>query len=170
MALPAHYHAQHLLIVHQGRQPTGSTRRSGTRLDAARFHNGEAGLYPAGEYGPITLDGPADVIHVHLDPEQLESRARQGLDLTRFALREQFHFADGLLTQLSRQLLAAAGARHALGQLYVESLANALCYHLIEYHATYERRVGGAGPQLPTAVLARIDAYLEASAEQTVTL
>jgi AraC family transcriptional regulator len=170
MALPAHYHAQHLLIVHQGSQPTGSTRRSGHRLDAARFHCGEAGLYPAGEYGPITLDGPADVIHVHLDARQLENRARQGLDLTHFALREQFHFTDGLLTQLSRQLLAAASARHALGQLYAESLTNALCYHLIEHHATHERRAAGPGPQLPAAALARIDAYLEAHAEQPVTL
>lgn len=170
MALPAHFHAQHLLIVHQGRQPMGSSRLSGNRRDEARFHYGDAGLYPAGEYGPIAIDGPADVIHVHLDAQQLETRARQGLDLTHFALRERFHFEDGLLTQLSRQLLAAAGAGHALGLLYVESLANALSYHLIEHHATYERRMAGPGSRLPTAVLARIDAYLEASTEQSITL
>ena len=170
MALPAHHHAQHLLIVHQGSQPTISRRQNGSRHDEAPFQFGDAGLYPAGEYGPITLAGPADVIHVHIDTEQLESRARQGLDLTRFALREQFCFADGLLTHLSRQLLAAAGAEHALGHLYVESLTNTLCYHLIEHHATYERRIAGTGQQLPAAVLARIEAYLEAAAEQTVTL
>jgi AraC family transcriptional regulator len=170
MVLPAHYHAQHLLIVHQGSQPTVSRRQSGSRRDEARFHCGEAGLYPAGEYGPIALDGPADVIHVHLDAEQLERRARQSPELAHFALRERFCFADALLTQLSRQLLAATGARHALGLLYVESLTNALCYHLLEHHATHERRKASPGAQLPAAVLARIDAYLEASAEQTVTL
>jgi AraC family transcriptional regulator len=170
MELPAHFHAQHLLIIHQGSQPVVSSRRSGNRLEQDQFHFGEAGLYPAGEYGPIALDGPADVIHVHIDAEQLENRVRQGLDLTHFALRERFCFADGLLTQLGRQLLAAAGTEHALGLLYVESLTNALCYHLIEHHATYEQRVAGPGPRLPTAVLARIDAYLEDSAEQAVTL
>ena len=170
MALPAHFHAQHLLIVHQGSEPTGSSRQSGGRRDEARFHHGDAGLYPGGEYGPIALHGPADVIHVHLDAGQLENRARQGLDLAHFALREQFHLTDGLLTHLSRQLLAAAGGGHALGLLYVESLINALCYHLIAHHATYERRIADRDPRLPAAVLARIDAYLEASAEQTVTL
>jgi AraC family transcriptional regulator len=170
MALPAHYHAQHLLIIHQGGQPVVSRRRSGSRLEQDEFRFGDAGLYPAGEYGPISLDGPADVIHVHIDAEQLEDRVRRGPGLTGFVVRERFCFADGLLTQLGRQLLAAAGTKHALGLLYVESLTNALCYHLIEHHASYERRVGGPGAQLPAAVLARIDAYLEASAEQTVTL
>ncbi|MBO2011036.1 helix-turn-helix transcriptional regulator [Hymenobacter negativus] len=170
MALPAHFHAQHLLIIHQGSQPVSSSRRSGSRLEQDVFHFGDAGLYPGGEYGPISLDGPADVIHVHIDAGQLENRVRQSLDLTRVALRERFRFADGLLTQLGRQLLAAAGAEHALGLLYVESLTNALCYHLIEHHATFERRVAGTGARLPAPVLARIDAYLEASAEQTVTL
>ncbi|WP_052732215.1 helix-turn-helix transcriptional regulator [Hymenobacter terrenus] len=170
MALPAHYHAQHLLIIHQGSQPVVSSRRSGSRLEQDRFQFGDAGLYPGGDYGPISLDGPADVIHVHIDAEQLENRVRQGLDLNHFALRERFCFADGLLTQLGRQLLAAAGTEHALGLLYVESLTNALCYHLIEHHATYERRVAGTGSRLPTAVLARIDTYLESSTEQPVTL
>ena len=170
MTLPAHFHAQHLLIIQQGKQAVGSSRQSGTRLEEDRFHFGDVGLYPAGEYGALTLDGPADVIHVHLDASALEYRARQGLDLTHFALRDRFRFEDGLLTQLGRQLLAAAGSEHALGQLYVESLANALCYQLIEHHATFERRIAGTGGSLPTAVLARIDAYLEASSEQAVTL
>ena len=170
MALPAHFLAQHLLIIHQGSQPMNSSRQNGSRREEARFQYGEAGLYPGGEYGPIAWDGPADVIHVHIDAQQLETRARQDLDLTHFAVRERFHFEDGLLTQLGRQLLAAAGAEHALGLLYAESLANTLCYHLIEHHATYERHIAGAGSRLPAAVLARIDAYLEASAEQAVTL
>ncbi|MBC8084323.1 MAG: helix-turn-helix transcriptional regulator [Hymenobacter sp.] len=170
MALPAHFHAQHLLIVHQGSQPVGSSRQNGSRREEDRFHSGDAGLYPGGEYGPIAWDGLADVVHVHLDAQQLENRARQGLDLTHFAVRERFRFEDALLTQLSRQLLAAAGAEHALGLLYVESLANTLSYHLIEHHATYEQRIAGPGSRLPGAVLARIDAYLEASAEQAVTL
>ncbi|TGE18364.1 helix-turn-helix transcriptional regulator [Hymenobacter elongatus] len=170
MALPAHFHAQHLLILHQGAQPVRSSRRSGSRLEEDVFRAGDAGLYPGGEYGPLAWNGPADVIHVHVDAPALETRARQGLDLAHFALRDRFRFEDGLLNQLGRQLLMAASGQHALGRLYVESLANALSYHLIEHHATYERRIAGTGSSLPAPVLARIDAYLEAAAEQTVTL
>ncbi|MBC6700158.1 helix-turn-helix transcriptional regulator [Hymenobacter puniceus] len=170
MALPAHFHAQHLLVIHQGSQPVVSSRRSGSRTEQDQFRFGDAGLYPGGEYGPLAWDGPADVIHVHLDAQQLETLARQGLDLRYFALHDRFRLQDGLLTQLGQQLLTAAGREHALGLLYVESLSNALSYHLIEHHATYERRVAGPEARLPEPVMARIDAYLEASVEQAVTL
>ena len=170
MSLPAHVHDHHLLLLHQGPQPVGSTHQQGHRVEQAVFRTGDAGLYPRGEYGPLAWDGPADVIHVHLDAPALENRARQDLDLKYFALHQRFRFEDGLLTQLGRQLLAAVGASHPLGQLYVESLATTLSYHLIAHHATFERPLAGPSTRLPAAVLARIEAYLEASTEQPVTL
>jgi AraC family transcriptional regulator len=169
-ALPAHFHAQHLLILHQGSQPVRSSRRNGSQVEESLFHHGEAGLYPSGDYGPLAWNGSADVLHVHLDTQALETRARQGMDLAHFTLRDRFHFEDALLMQLGRQLLAAAGAEHGLGRLYVEALTNALSYHLIEHHASYERRVASPGPRLPAPVLARIDAYLEANTERLITL
>lgn len=170
MAVPAHFHEHHLLLLHQGYQPIRSHLRSGHRVEEDVFVAGDAGLYPAGEYGPIAWDGRTDIIHLHLDAPALETRARQDLDLTHFALRQRFRFEDGLLNHLGQQLLAATAAKHTLGHLYTESLANTLSYHLIEHHATYERRVAGTGSRLPAAVLARLDAYLESAAEQPVTL
>lgn len=171
MALSAHYHEQHLILVHQGEQPVVASRRTGTRAEADQFRRGDVGLYPQGEYGPFGWDGPADIIHVHLDAQALETRARRDLDLAYFALRERFRSEDGLLAQLGQQLLAAAGRSHTLGQLYTESLVTALCYHLIEHHATFERRLPRQTQgRLLTAVLTRVDAYLEAHAEVPVTL
>lgn len=170
MAVPAHAHADHLLLLHQGQQAVVSRRRSGSRVEEGLFHFGDGGLYPAGEYGPMAWDGPADVIHLHLHPQLLEDRARQGLDLTHVALRDQFRLEDGLLTHLGRQLLATAGAGHALGQLYAESLTTALSLHLITHYASYERRIATDAGRLPGAVLARIEAYIEAAAEQPITL
>lgn len=94
---------------------------------------------------------------------------QQGMGLARFALRERLQFLDPFLAQLCRQLLAAAGSEHALGLLYIESLINALCHHLIEHHAPVERRLPTGG-RLTAAGLARIDAYLEAQADGLVTL
>jgi AraC family transcriptional regulator len=37
MALPAHFHAQHLLIVHQGSQPVGSSHQNGNGQEEGRF-------------------------------------------------------------------------------------------------------------------------------------
>ena len=171
MDLPAHYHARHLLLVHQGAQPVVASRRTGARVEADQFRRGDVGLYPAGEYGPFGWDGPADIIHVHLNAQALETRARRDLDLQYFALRERFRCDDGLLAQLGQQLLAAAGRAHTVGQLYAESLVTALSYHLIEHHATFERRPSGAtGGRLPAAVLARLEAYVEAHLEAPITL
>ncbi|OGX87501.1 helix-turn-helix transcriptional regulator [Hymenobacter coccineus] len=171
MALPAHCHAQHLLLVHQGAQPVVASRHTGPRVEADEFRAGDVGLYPGGEYGPFGWDGPVDIIQVHLDAQALENRARHDLDLTHFALLERFRCEDGLLAQLAQQLLAAAGRPHALGQLYAEALVTTLCYHLIAHHATHERRLAaGPGARLPAAVLARLDAYLEAHAEGPITL
>ena len=170
MAVPAHFHEHHLLLLHQGQQPVRSHLQSGLYTEEDVFVAGDAGLYPAGEYGPIAWEGHTDVIHLHLDAPALETRARQDLDLTHFALHKRFRFEDGLLNHLGQQLLAATGAGHTLGKLYAESLASTLSYHLIEHHATYERRLAGTGTRLPAAVLARIDAYLESAAEQPITL
>ena len=170
MELPAHFHQQHLLIIHQGEKPVHSRRQSGSQRETALFSADDAGLYPSGEYGISSWDGPTDTIHLHLDTQLLDTQARQGFDLTHFALRDRFRFEDRMLTQLGRQLLAAASSQHTLGRLYVESLANTLSYHLIEHHASFQRRITGAGTRLPTQVLARIDAYLEAFAQQPITL
>ncbi len=126
-------------------------------------------MLPSGEYGPVAGDSIASSIHLRIEAVHLEHVARQGLDLGHFRLRDEFHFEDPFLTQLGRQLLAAAGSQHALGLLYVESLTNTLCHQLIEHHATQEQRIA-YGRTLTGAVLARIDAYLEASLEEAVTL
>ncbi|UOQ71620.1 helix-turn-helix transcriptional regulator [Hymenobacter cellulosilyticus] len=169
--LPAHAHEHHLLLVHQGTQPVVASRRTGSRVEEDQFRSGDVGLYPGGEYGPFGWDGPADIIHVHLDAQALETRARRDLDLCYFALQERFRSEDALLAQLGQQLLAATDRAHTLGKLYAESLATTLCYHLIEHHATFERRTAGAsGGRLSAVVLARIDAYLEAHSEAPVTL
>lgn len=171
MALPAHAHEQHLLLVHQGNRPVVASRRDGRRTHTEQFCRGDVGLYPGGEYGPFKWDGAVDIVQVHLDAQVLEDRARRDLDLAYVALHERFRCQDDLLVQVAGQLLAATGRVHTLGQLYAESLATTLSYHLLEHHATFERRPARAAAKgLPAPVLARLDAYLEASAEQPITL
>ncbi|MBC3788672.1 helix-turn-helix transcriptional regulator [Spirosoma utsteinense] len=167
--IPAHYHAHHLLIVYE--VPTHMIVRHprGSQVQERAFRTGDLGLYPGGEYNAVTCNAPCDNIYLTVDDQHLKQLSQQSRDLTKFTLRDRFHFNDPLLLQLGRQLIAAVGSQHALGLLYVESLTNALCHQLIEHHATCEHRVTN-GRTLPATVLARIDAYLEAHAERPVTL
>lgn len=165
--LPAHHHTHHLLLLYQVAKAL--TVRLGAGVKEQVFRTGNLGLYPSGDHGPVAWDTACNNIYLMVDDQHLERVARQDLDLTHFALRERFGFDDPFLAQLGWQLLAAAGSHHALGLLYIESLTNALCHHLIEHHAIFERRPSKGHP-LTGLVLARIDAYLEAHAETPVTL
>ena len=167
--LPAHHHAHHLLLLYQSDEPTTIRRKNAPRTEEARFRAGDLSLLPSGEYGPVAGTVAVRTIHLRIDDAHLAHVARQGLDLGQVRLRDEFHFEDPFLTQLGRQLLAAAGSQHALGLLYVESLTNTLCHQLIEHHADYQQRLPH-GRALTGAVLARIDAYLEAAAEEAITL
>lgn len=169
MELPPHFHQHHLLLLYQMETPVAARRGQGRQAQEAVFRAGDVGLYPGGEYGAVAWNGPTDTIHLCIDDQHLEQVARESMELTHFGLRDQFRFSDGLLSQLGRQLLSTVGTQHTLGLLYVESLTNALCYHLIEHHATYEKRIA-QGLRLSGAVLSRIDAFLEANADQAVTL
>ncbi|MEZ0612163.1 helix-turn-helix transcriptional regulator [Fibrella sp. WM1] len=169
MELPAHVHEQHLLLLYQSESPMLVQQRQGSRIHRELFRPGTLGLYPGGEYGAVSWNKPADTIHLFIDNEHLETMARQSLDLAYMKLPFQFQFDDALLGQLGRQLLQAVGTQHALGLLYIESLTNTLCYHLIEHYASYERRLPHVS-RLASSVLARIDTYLETHADKVITV
>lgn len=80
-----------------------------------------------------------------------------------------YKFRDPLLESPGGQLYRSLKSPHAVELLYIESLINTLCYHLIQHYST-RQPTARAGQRLPAAALARIDAYLESSADQPVTL
>lgn len=169
-ALPAQYHAHHLLMLYQANGPYVVRHRGGPRVGEVVYHTGDLSLYPGGEcHASIDWATPSDNIYLTVEKQYLERLVSPDLDLTQVTLCERWKFHDPLLGQLSRQLLAAAGSRHALGVLYAESLTAALGYHLLEHHATSQPRHRGER-RLTGPVLARIDAYLEAHPEAPVTL
>ena len=169
-ALPAQYHPYHLLMLYQADGPYVVRRRGKPGAGEVVYRTGDLSLYPSGDC-QVAVDWttPSDHIYLTVEPQYLQRLAGPDLDLTQVALCERGKFDDPLLRHLSRQLLAAAGSRHALGLLYAESLTTALGYHLLAYHAT-TRQLRREPPRLTGAVLARIDAYLEAHAEEAVTL
>ncbi|CCG98342.1 MmsAB operon regulatory protein [Fibrella aestuarina BUZ 2] len=169
MELPAHVHEQHLLLLYQSESPMLVRQQQGSQFHQELFRPGTLGLYPGGEYGAVSWNKPADTIHLFIDNEHLETMARQSLDLAYLKLPFRFQFDDALLGQLGRQLLQAVGTQHALSLLYIESMTNTLCYHLIEHYASYERRPAHV-PRLAPSVLSRIDTYLEAHADALITV
>ena len=164
------YSANHTLVLHQVAEPLVKRWRNGGQTSETVYHTGDLALCPRGDHdSQVEWTTPSHNIYLTLDHEYLAQLVGQDPGLRHFDLCERRKFTDPLLGQLSQQLLQTASSPHALGQLYVESLTNALCHQLIGHHATYQRPRSGS-PRLSPAVLARLDAYLEAHAEAPVTL
>jgi AraC family transcriptional regulator len=168
--LAAQQHEHHLLLLYQVNQPHLVRRRDGAQVSEMVYQTGDLGLFPGGEYGTaIDWTTPSDNIYLILEAPYFQQVAAQDTSRPHPTLQKRMKFDDPLLRQLSQQLLASAGSRHALGRLYVESLTTTLCHHLLAHHATSPRRPEGQ-PRLSGAALARIEAYLEAHAAQPITL
>jgi len=168
--LAAQQHEHHLLLLYQVAQPHLVRRRDGSHMSETVYHTGDLGLFPGGEYSTaIDWTTSSDNIYLTLEAPYLRRVASQDTTLRQAVLHKRMKFDDPFLRQLSRQLLASAASRHALGRLYVESLTTTLCHHLLAHHATTQGR-SAEQPRLSSAALARIDAYLEAHAAQPVTL
>jgi AraC family transcriptional regulator len=168
--LAAQQHEHHLLLLYQVDQPHLVRRRDGARVSETVYQTGDLGLFPGGEYNTaIDWTTPSDNIYLTLEAPYFRQVAGQDATRAQAVLHKRMKFDDPFLSQLSRQLLASAGSRHALGRLYVESLTTTLCHHLLAHHATSQGRPEGQ-PRLNSAALARIENYLEAHAAQPVTL
>jgi AraC family transcriptional regulator len=59
MALPAHHHTQHLLLLYQTGTPLVVQRHGGPQVHQEVYRTGDLGLFPGGEYGTITWTAPA---------------------------------------------------------------------------------------------------------------
>ena len=169
-SLPAQYRQHHLLMIYQVPLPYVVRHQTGGRVNEWIYQTGDLGLYPGGDCSTnLSWTTPSNNLYLTVNDDYLQQLVSREPALSQFALRERLKFHDPLLSQLGQQLVVATANRHSLGRLYAESLINALCFQLLEHHATYQRN-RRSGPRLPASVLARIDTYLEAHTESSVTL
>lgn len=167
--LPSLYHERHLLVLHKAYKPVTMRQKYGSRQEKAVFIPNDLSFCSQGEYGGMSSDAPTHSIHLSIDSQFLTQLVNPVTNSTPLRLPFKFKFNDPLLVQLSEQLLLNVGNQHALGKLYIESLTNTLCYHLIANYTTHQLS-SKEERRLSSPVLALIDAYVEANADQTVTL
>lgn len=168
-SLPAHTRTNHLLVLYQA--PDVVVRRQrGATYQTERFVTGDVGIYPAGEYGPINSHGPVDNIVISLPEQTLLHFAQTQLNLARLDLLDHWRIVDPLISAIGQALVTPILPPQTIEPLYVRSLTDTLCHHLVQHRASKTKQLRLQTGKLSVYVLAQIDALLETSPDQIISV
>ncbi len=167
--LPAHARPTHLLVLYQ--LPELIVRRErGSHHQTARFTTNDVGIYPAGEYDPISTNGPVDNITITIHQQYLNHFAGTRLNLPQPRLTDRFQTQDPLISAIGRLLLGEELTDVTLEPLYTESLTSTLCHHLLQHYTQKTKETRPETGKLPIAVLKQIDRFLDAHLTESISV
>ncbi len=130
--------SDHWLILPQG-HPTYVSQRSSDFWHESIFHKGDSLLVPAEQPSYWRCPGSKAVqteLNIHLQPKLVEQVAQASeIDTARVNFVNRFGQQDLNLQHIAMLLLAEVKSGGMMGQLYVESLTNALVVHLLRHYA-----------------------------------
>lgn len=130
--------SDHWLILPLGR-PTYLSQKSDDRLHESIFQRGDSLLVPAGQPSCWRCAGGETLqteLHIHLQPKLIAQIAETvETDAKRLNLVNRFGQQDLQLQHIAMLLLAELRSEGIMGQLYVESLSQALVIHLLRHYA-----------------------------------
>jgi AraC family transcriptional regulator len=134
--LPALF--DHWLILPLG-HPTYLSQKSSNRLHESIFQQGDSLLVPAGQ--PSYWRCPASELsqtelNIHLQPQLVKQVAEAaGMNTEQLDLANHFAQQDLQLQHIAMLLLAELRSEGMMGQLYVESLSQALVIYLLRHYS-----------------------------------
>ncbi|MCC0176382.1 hypothetical protein I4641_05250 [Waterburya agarophytonicola K14] len=123
-------------------------------------------LYPAGLTQKLSWDKKAEIVQLDIKPEFV---TQLGLSDTT-ELIPQFGFRDALLQQLALALLNQLQHNINQNQLYIDSLFNTLCLHLIGHYASNKTDINKAYNGLPAFLERRLNEYIQANLARNLNL
>ena len=139
MELPAL--SDHWLYFHTG-DPAPLVQKRDDRLHESILYKGDSLLVPSGQssywcQAPDMSDVICAPLHICLKPELIQYVAEvSDIDSNRFELVHGFGQQDSQLHQIGMLLFAELRSGGMMGQLYVESLTQALVIHLLRHYST----------------------------------
>ena len=171
MELPAL--SDHWLYFHTG-DPGHLVQKRDDRLHESTLHKGDSLLVPAGQpsywcQAPDMSDVICAPLHICLKPELIQQVAEVSeVDSKRFELVPCFGQQDLQLHQLGMLMFAELKSGGMMGQLYIESLTQALVIHLLRRYSTLAKPIASPNNRLTHAQLQQVIDYIHAHLNVTV--
>jgi AraC family transcriptional regulator len=122
-------------------QPMHLVQNHGERWHESIVKQGDLVLVPAGQptYWRGPTNSPMSNLSIYLQPELVaQTAASSDLDRDRIELMDCFSRYDPHLHQIAIMLLAELKSGGIMGELYVESLTQALVIHLLRHYSSLQ--------------------------------
>jgi AraC family transcriptional regulator len=153
----------HWLKLHIGdRAPL--IQKRGDRLHESILHEGDNLFVPAGQPSYWCRDEGGVIctpLHIRLKPELVQHVAEASdIDSTRFELVHGFGRQDVQLHQIGMLMFAEVKSGGMMGQLYIESLTQALVVHLLRHYSTLAKPIASPNNRLTHTQLQQAIDYI----------
>jgi AraC family transcriptional regulator len=173
MELPAL--SDHWLYFHTG-DPAPLVQKRDDRLHESTLYRGDSLLVPAGQssywcQAPDMSDVICAPLHICIKPELIQQVAEAAdRDAKRFKMMHGFGQQDLQLHQIGMLMFAELKSGGMMGQLYVESLTQALVIHLLRHYSTLAKPIALPNNRLTHAQLQQAIDYIHAHLNRDLSL
>ncbi|MFQ4138527.1 AraC family transcriptional regulator [Nodosilinea sp. PGN35] len=173
MELPAL--SDHWLYFHTG-DPAPLVQKRDDHLHESTLHQRDSLLVPAGQpsywcQAPDMSDIICAPLHICLKPALIQQVAEvSDIDSTRFELVHGFGRQDVQLHQIGMLIFAELRSGGMMGQLYIESLTQALVIHLLRRYSTLAKPIASPNNRLTNAQLQQAIDYIHAHLNRDLSL
>jgi AraC family transcriptional regulator len=173
MELPAL--SDHWLYFHTG-DPAPLVQKRDDRLHESTLYRGDSLLVPAGQssywcQAPDMSDVICAPLHICIKPELIQQVAEAAdMDSKRFEMIHGFGQQDLQLHQIGMLMFAELKSGGMMGQLYVESLTQALVIHLLRRYSTLAKPIASPNNRLTHTQLQQAIDYIHAHLNRDLSL
>ncbi|MBD2774286.1 helix-turn-helix domain-containing protein [Iningainema tapete] len=164
-----HCFSQHVISIHSG-SPVLKRRMLKGGSQTERFQSGEISITPANQHRTVQLYEKAEFIHIYVEPAFITHFAREYVDADRIEILPQFKLHDPLIHSIGEALKAELQTDGLGSRLYIESMANALCAHLLRYHTTKKHQIQDYAGGLPKSKLRQVVEYINDNLAEDLSL
>ena len=165
--------SDHWLNLHIG-NPAPLIQQRDDRLHESILHEGDNLFVPAGQPSYWCRDESGVIctpLHICLKPELIQHVAEASdIDSNRFELVHGFGQQDMQLHQIGMLMLAELQSGGMMGQLYIESLTQALVIHLLRHYSTLARSIPLRIGSLTHVQVQQVIDYIHAHLNQDLSL
>ena len=162
---PEHVLEDHHICIYLGKPLTYKQIVKG-KLRSQTCIYGDTVIYPAGLTQKLSWDKEAEIVQLDIKPE-LITKTGSSDDIE---LIPQFGFKDALLQQLALTLSAELQHNTTNNKLYIDSLLNSFCLHVIRHYTTRPTEIDDIDGGLPSFLIRRLEEYIQANLERNLTL
>ncbi|MEL6319333.1 MAG: AraC family transcriptional regulator [Cyanobacteria bacterium J06626_14] len=167
--LPETVSNQHLILVHL-EIPTWAEQRLDNQFQENQFQVGEILIVPAHMPHYARWDTEHRYLILSLDPITFLSAVQSAESWDKAELLPHFATADPLIHGIGLALKAELESDGLGGQLYVDSLCNALRNHLLRHYTAQRPLLSAQAGGLPTYRLQQVLEYIDAYLDRKLTL